>query len=98
MSRWDAGDVGVDRDVAILVTAEQQEIADRDLVQVVAHLGMQAHGGKAVAAGEQSTSISVVERFDAQRVHRADELAAGRVPEREAEVAEQARQAVLTPD
>ncbi len=97
MSGRDAGDVGIDGDVTILVAAHEQEIADRDFIQLVANLGVQAHALEAVAAHEEASAVGVVERLDAELVDRAHELAARRVPEREAEVAEQVLEATLAP-
>ena len=93
----DALDVRVDGDVAILVAAQEDEVADRALVQLVAHLVVQPDAGEGVAADERAAAVGVVERPRPQRVDRAEQLAPTRVPEREAEIPEQVLQAALPP-
>ena len=98
MRGWQPADVSEGGGVGCLVRAEQQEIGDREVVQIARYARMQADAIERVAEDDGLLELRVAERLHAEMIARAKKTMVGLVPHREREVAEQMRYAILAPD
>ena len=98
MRGWQPADVSEGGGVGCLVRAEQQEIGDREVVQIARYARMQADAIERVAEDDGLLELRVAERLHAEMIARAKKTMVGLVPHREREVAEQMRFAILAPD
>src|SRR5262249_5510435 len=98
MGRRQAPDVGKASRGRLLTDAEQQEIADGQVVQPVRDRRMKSDTIQGVAEDQAVREPRVVERLDPEMVAGTEQAALPPVPDGEGEVTEQILDALLAPN